>query len=63
LDKAGDTGPVHFADHLQGQGETFYEQACELKLEGIISKRADRPHRAGRGREWLKIRLFRKISG
>ena len=34
----------------------FYGQACKLELEGIVSKRADSPYRAGRGRDWLKIK-------
>jgi bifunctional non-homologous end joining protein LigD len=30
--------------------------ACQLGLEGIISKRRDRPYRSGRGEDWLKIK-------
>ncbi|HEX6930077.1 MAG TPA: DNA ligase D, partial [Gammaproteobacteria bacterium] len=39
-----------------GQGPEFFGQACELGLEGIISKRADAPYRGGRGRQWLKVK-------
>ena len=32
-------------------------RSCEeLKLEGIVSKRADRPYRAGPSRDWLKFK-------
>ncbi|WP_349627992.1 hypothetical protein [Bradyrhizobium sp. AC87j1] len=30
--------------------------ACDLRLEGIISKHGDRRYIAGRTREWLKIK-------
>lgn len=60
LKKASATGPIRYADHLHGQGEAIYQQACEHKLEGIISKWADRPHREGRGPEWLKIKCLQR---
>jgi bifunctional non-homologous end joining protein LigD len=60
LKDAGDIGPMRFADHLQGQGAAFYEQVCGCRLEGVISKRADRPHNAGRSREWQKIKCLQR---
>jgi ATP-dependent DNA ligase len=30
-----------------GRGRAFYEHACGLKLEGIVSKRADAPYAPG----------------
>ena len=35
--------------------ELFY-QACLMGLEGIVSKRADRPYRAGRSKDWIKMK-------
>jgi hypothetical protein len=32
----------------------YLESACTMGLEGIISKRLDRPHRSGRSSGWLK---------
>jgi bifunctional non-homologous end joining protein LigD len=49
-------GTVRYSDHVQGQGPEFFEQACSLGLEGIISKRADAPYRSGRGELWLKVK-------
>jgi bifunctional non-homologous end joining protein LigD len=45
-----------YADYVEGSGPAFLEQARAHGLEGIISKRADRPYRSGRGRDWLKIK-------
>jgi bifunctional non-homologous end joining protein LigD len=49
-------GILRYSDHIQGQGPAFFEQACSLGLEGIISKRADAPYRSGRGKLWLKVK-------
>ncbi len=51
---------VQYGDHVEGQGPAFYERACRLGLEGIISKRRDAPYRPGRGREWLKVKCLRE---
>jgi bifunctional non-homologous end joining protein LigD len=48
--------PVRYSEHIEGKGQAFYEQACELGLEGIVSKRADAPYRSRRERTWLKIK-------
>ena len=46
---------VRLSKHIAGRGELMMKNACELGLEGIISKRADRPYRSGRTGDWLKI--------
>ena len=45
-----------YADYVEGSGQEFFDQACAAGLEGIMSKRADRPYISGRGRDWLKIK-------
>lgn len=50
---------IHFSDHLEGSGKELIENACGLHLEGIISKRRDKPYRAGRGADWLKIKCLK----
>jgi bifunctional non-homologous end joining protein LigD len=49
-------GPLFFSDHLDGEGAKVFAHACDLKLEGIISKRADDRYHSGRTRSWLKIK-------
>jgi ATP-dependent DNA ligase len=34
----------------------LFRAACSWGLEGIVSKRADRPYRAGRCTHWVKIK-------
>lgn len=47
-------GPLAYSEHVKGSGGDVFGRACELKLEGIISKRADAPYRSGRNANWLK---------
>lgn len=48
--------PISYSDHLAGKGEAMFEHACEIDLEGIISKQADAPYRSGRTKSWLKVK-------
>jgi bifunctional non-homologous end joining protein LigD len=50
------TGPLHFTEHIDTDGEAYYRQACASGWEGVIAKRADAPYRAGRSRDWLKFK-------
>jgi bifunctional non-homologous end joining protein LigD len=47
---------IRYSDHVEGNGSGFFEQACKMGLEGIISKRADSPYQATRGRSWQKVK-------
>lgn len=47
---------LRYSDHVAGQGPEFLAKACEMGVEGVISKRRDRPYRPGRGRDWLKVK-------
>lgn len=37
-------------------GPDLFRKACELGLEGLVSKRSDRPYRGGRSKDWLKVK-------
>lgn len=47
---------LRYTDHLTGRGGDFLRQACSFALEGVMSKRSDRPYRPGRGKDWLKAK-------
>ncbi|MFN4087475.1 MAG: DNA ligase D [Alphaproteobacteria bacterium] len=53
-------GPVSFSDHWDGAGARFFQQACSMRLEGMVSKRADAPYRPGRSRDWLKVKCTQR---
>jgi len=52
-------GPVRFSDHIATQGEAMYEQVTDMRLEGLVAKKADSPYRSGRSTSWYKIRAVR----
>ena len=43
-------------EHLDGDGQTIFEHACKLGLEGIVSKRIDLPYEAGPSKSWQKTK-------
>ena len=43
-------------EHIESDGETIFRHACQLGLEGIVSKRKDSPYRSGRSPDWLKMK-------
>lgn len=51
---------LRYSDHLEGNGDIVYEQACRLGLEGIVSKRADSGYLQKRTRNWLKIKCLER---
>jgi bifunctional non-homologous end joining protein LigD len=53
-------GPLRWSDHVQGDGKSFFRQACSFALEGVVSKRADLSYHPGRGRDWLKIKCLQR---
>jgi bifunctional non-homologous end joining protein LigD len=47
---------IAFSAHIEGRGQDVFAKACEMSLEGIVSKRRDAPYRPGRGEDWLKTK-------
>lgn len=58
LGRASKSGQVRYSEHLEGDGAGMLAEACRLGLEGIISKRIDRPYRSGRNEDWLKSKCI-----
>jgi DNA ligase D-like protein (predicted ligase) len=52
--------PLHFSDHQIGRGRAFYDHTCALKLEGIVSKRADAPYAPGNRGLWFKVKCLNR---
>jgi bifunctional non-homologous end joining protein LigD len=51
-----EAGALKYTDHIERDGEAFYEGLMRLKLEGMVAKKAGAPYRAGRSAEWIKVR-------
>ncbi|MFD1105334.1 DNA ligase D [Sphingobium olei] len=52
--------PIRVADHIIGAGEKLYQSLCAAGQEGIIAKRVDAPYRAGRTKNWVKVKCTRR---
>jgi bifunctional non-homologous end joining protein LigD len=47
---------LRFNEHIEGDGPTVFAHACQMGLEGIVSKRKDSMYRSGRSPDWLKMK-------
>jgi hypothetical protein len=48
---------IFVAPFEQGEiGPDLFRAACQMGLEGLVSKRRDRPYQAGRSRHWIKLK-------
>ena len=45
---------IHYSDHVRGDGTAVANRACDMSLEGVISKRADAPYVGRRDGTWIK---------
>jgi bifunctional non-homologous end joining protein LigD len=49
--------PELFIGFERGEiGPDLFFAACKMGLEGLISKRRNRPYQAGRSKDWLKTK-------
>jgi bifunctional non-homologous end joining protein LigD len=53
-------GPLRYSDHVAGNGDRFFKQACEYGIEGIVSKLADSVYESTRSRSWLKVKCIKR---
>jgi bifunctional non-homologous end joining protein LigD len=49
-------GVLRLSEHFDADGPTMLKHACNLHLEGIVSKRADAQYHSGRTSDWLKTK-------
>ena len=59
---SGGGSPLHVTGHQIGRGRTFYDHACTLKVEGIVSKRVDAPYAPGNRGLWLKVKALSRMA-
>jgi bifunctional non-homologous end joining protein LigD len=47
---------ILFSEALAAEGAVVFAKACELGLEGVVSKRAGSFNKSGPSRNWLKTK-------
>ena len=51
---------LHFTGHVVGNGPGVRKHACEMGLEGVISKRLEQPYMPGNRGLWLKSKCLNR---
>ena len=51
---------LRYSEHVASDGPSFREHACKFGLEGVISKRADRPYAPGDRGIWVKSKCLNR---
>ena len=51
---------LHYSDDVIGHGPPFYNKACGMHVEGIVSKRIDAPYTPGNRGLWLKVKCLHR---
>jgi bifunctional non-homologous end joining protein LigD len=50
-----DRGGIQYVEHAEGHGDKLFAAACQLGLEGIVSKKPNAPYRSGPSRTWITV--------
>jgi len=48
--------PIAYVEHFTTAGDAVLKSACNMALEGIVSKRLDEPYQSGRSDGWQKTK-------
>ncbi|MDZ4690243.1 non-homologous end-joining DNA ligase [Terricaulis sp.] len=54
------SGVLRYSDHIVGEGDKLFAEACATGLEGIIAKRANGRYVGARSESWLKIKCLQR---
>jgi len=60
LEGLPDNSPIRLSEHFETDGAKLLKHACRMALEGIISKRIDKPYHSGRGNDWIKAKCIER---
>jgi bifunctional non-homologous end joining protein LigD len=52
---------IQYVEHAEGQGKILFAAACDLGLEGIVSRKLDTPYRSGPSKAWIKVKIRRPL--
>ena len=53
---------IMYSEHEGGDGEAFRRAACKHGLEGVVSKRTDRPYLPGDRGAWVKSKCLNRAE-
>ena len=47
---------IQYVEYAEGHGDKMFAAVCDLRLEGIVSKKLTAPYRSGPTRNWIKVK-------
>jgi bifunctional non-homologous end joining protein LigD len=53
-------GTIRYSEHIEGQGGDVLENACKLKMEGVVSKLRDSRYVQSRSPSWIKSKCTKR---
>jgi len=53
------TERIRLSAHIEAEGQAVFEQACAMKLEGIVSKKRDSLYQSGEQISWIKVKCVK----
>src|SRR5690348_13070330 len=54
---------IFLSDFEQGEiGPDLFVAACQMGLEGLVSKCRDQPYRGGRSKHWIKVKNRKHLA-
>ena len=59
VERAG-SDRIRYSEHWKTAGRRMLRASCGMKMEGIVSKRADAPYASGRSKDWIKTKCSRR---
>lgn len=51
---------IKYSDHVEGDGELFFDEIAKFRLEGMIAKRAAGKYIQKRSSDWLKVKTVQR---
>lgn len=45
---------LRYSEHFEEEGDLVLRHACQMSLEGVVSKKKDGPYVSGRSKDWIK---------
>ncbi len=60
IGKRSANDPIHYSDHIVGEGEKFFKAMFDAGLEGMVAKLGRSRYVGDRTRDWLKIKCIQR---
>jgi bifunctional non-homologous end joining protein LigD len=58
LVEAGNVHPIILSEHFDTDGAHLLKQACDMRLEGVVSKFKGAPYKSERNESWIKTKCL-----